>query len=66
MLSLAVTLVSLAHAHPAALPHLHETDPAALALVAFWLVVGAAFLVVARAATCHDEVASGSSSGAGS
>jgi hypothetical protein len=48
MLSLAVTLVSFAHAHPAAVPHLHETDPAALALVAFWLVAGVALLATSR------------------
>lgn len=29
---------SVAHAHPAAAPHVHPSDPAALAILAFWLL----------------------------
>jgi hypothetical protein len=32
-----------AHAHPSGTPHLHPSEPAALAIVATWLVLGAAW-----------------------
>ena len=39
--------VSVAQAHPATLPHLHTTDPAGIALVAFWVLAG--IVLLARA-----------------
>jgi hypothetical protein len=33
-------LVSVALAHPGTLPHVHETDPAALGVLAFWALAG--------------------------
>jgi hypothetical protein len=35
---LVFALASYAHAHSATLPHAHETDPAAFALLAFWVL----------------------------
>lgn len=45
---LTLALVSLAHAHPAAVPHVHETDPAALAIVAFWLLAAVGLSAASR------------------
>jgi hypothetical protein len=49
-------LIDLAAAHPATLPHSH--DPAALALVAFWALGGAAFLSWAFRRTAGEAAAS--------
>lgn len=43
-----LSLLGLAHAHDAALPHLHTTDPAAAAVVGFWVLAALAFGVVSR------------------
>ena len=40
-------LVSLAYAHPSAVPHVHATDPWASAILAFWAVAAGVFLTAA-------------------
>ena len=36
-------LVPVALAHPGILPHVHNADPAALGVLAFWVLVGVVF-----------------------
>ena len=41
---LMLLLAGLAQAHPADYPHVHPSDPAAFAVIGFWLLAGVAFL----------------------
>lgn len=39
-------LISLAHAHPSAVPHDHVADPAALWIIGFWIVAAIVYVAV--------------------
>ena len=56
--------VAVAHAHPATVPHLHATDPAGVALVAFWVLAGVVLLV--RALNMPPPLRQQSAAGTGS
>lgn len=41
-------ILSVAYAHPGDLPHLHATDPAAIVVLAAWIVAGLIYVGVAH------------------
>lgn len=43
-----LSVLSAAYAHPSDLPHLHATDPAAVVVLAAWIVAGLVYAAVAH------------------